>query len=769
MKKKALLSSLLTIALCLSLIAGSTFALFTSEDTVNIAVNAGTVKMTADLADLRTSSLDTPEGEFYTDGHFTAGGTATFDGGKLTLDRIVPGDKVSFRVVGKNESNVNIKYRVKLACTEGEALMAGLAVTVGETEYLSLSRYTTAWSGLAAGEDMPPLAVSIELPKDAGNAYQGLNAAISITVEAVQGNAEVSGGEEIILWDGTADTTWYDESKTEFKLSNEEQFAGLASLVNSGKSFEGKTIRLESDLDLMAYDENDEPLSFPPIGNSSHPFKGTFDGNGYAVENVYQSGWAFGYEWGSYGSIGLFGALEDATVKNVTIENAECFVEGGDVGGIAGSAEGNCVFENITIADSDFGTYNNGIGGIIGWSGAGTYTFKNITIAEDVVLGGLWGSFDSSIGGVVGQGEPGATYNFENVNIACRLDAYNDCTASYDYYNYRMSGMIIGRLQKTTTINGVNYPDMTQYNITCKDVVVTYGDWANYHYCRPQGGRGIRAEAGYQYGGIAADYDHTTCAVHHMELIPFDQLFGGDQYGVKGLPTYEGVTVIYSIGSAESLVEFQQSVANGNTWKGKTVVLADDIDLANVTWTPIKGFGGTFDGQGHTISNLTVIGESNVGFFSGINTTAVVKNIVFDNANVSGTHYVGVVVGWEGNESANATIDNITVQNSTVTCDTDSTPDNGDKAGGIAGYAVSLNITNCTVKDSTIKAYRDFGGILGYAHKSVLATGNTVENVTLIIDKDHNYKNYTTEAEHDGNPVVGEKVATAVVENNTVK
>ena len=253
-----------------------------------------------------------------------------------------------------------------------------------------------------------------------------------------------------------------------------------------------------------------------------------------------------------------------------------------------------------------------------------------------------------------------------------------------------------------------------------------------------------------------------------MELIPFDQLFGGDQYGVKGLPTYEGVTVIYSIGSAESLVEFQQSVAKGNTWKGKTVVLADDIDLENVTWTPIKGFGGTFDGQGHTISNLTVIGESNVGFFSGINATAVVKNIVFDNANVSGTHYVGVVVGWEGNEIANATIDNITVQNSTVTCDTDATPDNGDKAGGIAGYAVSLNITNCTVKNSTIKAYRDFGGILGYAHKKVVATGNTVENVTLIIDNDFNYKEYTTDAEHDGNLVVGEKVDTAVLENNTV-
>ena len=176
-----------------------------------------------------------------------------------------------------------------------------------------------------------------------------------------------------------------------------------------------------------------------------------------------------------------------------------------------------------------------------GW----TYTFRNIEISEDVVLGGLWGSFDSSIGGIVGQAEPGATYIFENVTVACRIDAYNDVTASYDYYNYRMCGMLIGRLAKTTTIDGVNYPDVTQYNITCTNVNVIYGDWANYHYCRAEGERAKRVEAGFAYGGIAADYDHSRCNVHHMELIAFDQIFGGDQYAVKGLPGYEGVTVIY--------------------------------------------------------------------------------------------------------------------------------------------------------------------------------------------------------------------------------
>ena len=357
--------------------------------------------------------------------------------------------------------------------------------------------------------------------------------------------------EVIDTWDGTADTSWYNDTDTEFVLTTAEQLAGLAVLVDGGNSFAGKTIKLGTCLDLYfesPSDSDDDPESFDPIGDKS-AFAGTFDGDGHIIDNLYQSGWAFGYEWGSYGSIGLFGELQGATVKNLIIEGAECFVEGGDVGGICGSATGTCVFENIKIYDSVFATYNNGLGGIIGWSGAGNYTFKNIKMYESTVLAGLWGSFDSSIGGIVGQAEPGATYNFENVDIACRLDVYNDCTASYDYYNYRMCGMIMGRLEETTTIDGANYPNLAEYNITLKNVNVYYGDWANYHYCEPtpglNGGRGMRVEPGYAYDGLPADYDHSQCTTNHMNSIPFNQLFGGDQLGVKGQPEHEDVEPKY--------------------------------------------------------------------------------------------------------------------------------------------------------------------------------------------------------------------------------
>ena len=323
----------------------------------------------------------------------------------------------------------------------------------------------------------------------------------------------------------------------------------VATAVTLGNDFEGKTVKLTGNIDLSTAKTNGN--SNAPIGSSSNDtaFRGTFDGDGHTISNLYQSGWDLSYDWYNYGSVGLFAQLDDATVKNLTLDGFEGQIEGGDIAFVAGSATGDCTFENIEIKNGKIGTYNNGIGSIIGWSGSGNYTFKNIKIGADVVLGGLWGSFDSSVGGIVGQAEAGASYTFENVEINCRLDVYNDCTASYDYYLYRMCGMIIGRCKETTTIDGKNYPDLSKYNITCTNVTVNYGDWMNYHYCEPtpgyNNGRGMRVEPGYAYDGLPADFDHSQCTTNHMTCIPFDGLFGGDQLGVNPVKTYDGVTVNY--------------------------------------------------------------------------------------------------------------------------------------------------------------------------------------------------------------------------------
>ena len=552
-----------------------------------------------------------------------------------------------------------------------------------------------------------------------------------------------------------SDDTWYDATKTELAIEDVADFAAFIEAANSVDNFEGKTLKLTGDIDLYFKDITEladgDPTSFRPIGDAQHgakPFKGTFDGQGHTIKNLYQNGWDLGYDWDHYGSYGLFGSLDGATVKNVVIEGSESYIEGGDVSFIAGSATGDCVFENITINSGVAATYNNGCGGIIGWSGAGNYTFKDITIGEDAVLGGLWGSFDSSIGGIVGQAEPGATYNFENVTINCRIDAYNDCTASYDYYNYRMCGMIIGRCEETTTIDGKNYPDLSKYNLTFNNVVVNYGDWMNYHYCRRSGERAVRVEPGYSYGG-AENRDHSGDNAHCKEWIPFNQLIGGDQYAVKGLPAVDGVTVnypesfyleqgykaegnTYSIYSGEGFKTIATTVLNDGT-KNVTIELANDIDLAGIEWPAVKTAAAfVLDGKGHAIKNLTTSAVEDHGFYSTAMFTSTrkattIKDLVVENATVTGkggdNSHGAVLVACN---YASLNIEGVTVKGSTVS--------NCDRSSVLVTYLyfTTATVKDCVVEDCTVNSIGTAGAILGMNNSHDFeATGNTVKNTTI--------------------------------------
>ena len=345
----------------------------------------------------------------------------------------------------------------------------------------------------------------------------------------------------------------YDEANSTYMLTEKAGLNWLRDEVNAGNTFEGKIVTLVNDIDAgIEYDDNGERISFATIGTCSktvkNPFKGTFDGAGHTIKNIYQNGWDFGYELGKWGSLGLFGKLENATVKNVILEDFELRVEGGNCGGIAGNAAGDCTFENITVKNSSLCSYNNGVASILGWPEAGNYLFKNIVVESDVTIAAFWGTYDAALGGVVAEAYTDGTYHFENVEVNCKLDAFNDVISNYKYYLYRLSGMLVGNVETTTTVDGRTIPDPAGCNITCNNVVVNYGDWMNYHYCVPNSNNqgNYRVEPGYSYSGIPADHDHTTCAngVCCNELLPFDQLFGGGK-GVSGLAEYDGVTVNY--------------------------------------------------------------------------------------------------------------------------------------------------------------------------------------------------------------------------------
>ena len=137
-------------------------------------------------------------------------------------------------------------------------------------------------------------------------------------------------GEEIKFWTPIEGAEGVGiDPEGNYVITADEGLASLSALIAADdNNFAGKTIKLECDVDLTAVKTNGD--SFAPIGSTGErddrnrlicePFKGTFDGQGHAIKGIYQSGWDMGYEWGQYGSIGLFAELEGATVKNVVIE-----------------------------------------------------------------------------------------------------------------------------------------------------------------------------------------------------------------------------------------------------------------------------------------------------------------------------------------------------------------------------------------------------------------------------------------------------------------
>lgn len=215
MKKKIIISSVVTIVICLCLVVGSTFALFTDNTEINIVVSSANVELEAELGDPilysakadATGTLVDENGNKYvhekqTGAKFSNGGTASYDAtnNKLTINQITPGDKIEFPLSATNTSDVTIQYRFVIQCTDADtekALAKGtdpMFFTVnGKKLVIYDKQFVSEWETLIPGENMLETIITFELPITAGNEYQGLEANFKIIVEAVQGNGVVNG------------------------------------------------------------------------------------------------------------------------------------------------------------------------------------------------------------------------------------------------------------------------------------------------------------------------------------------------------------------------------------------------------------------------------------------------------------------------------------------------------------------------------------------------------------------------------------------------
>ena len=256
-------------------------------------------------------------------------------------------------------------------------------------------------------------------------------------------------------WDGTADTSWYDEEKTEFYLQTAEQLAGMAKLINDDMAnFKDKTVYLENDLDLGGH----EWISIGDGANTAGgSFQGVFDGQSHVVYNLYSHEGLKSENKDNNNNLyrnGLFGAIYNATVQNLGIENADivipmndtstygkgilvdwmthstiknCYttgsITGGSyiekyIGGLAGFLNGNNSISQCYSTAAITGNYDgeyyaeqegglepmdcwDSLGGIVGASYTGQVTISDCWFGGEIVVN----SIQAPVGGIIGYGK----------------------------------------------------------------------------------------------------------------------------------------------------------------------------------------------------------------------------------------------------------------------------------------------------------------------------------------------------------------------------
>lgn len=221
------------------------------------------------------------------------------------------------------------------------------------------------------------------------------------------------------VWDGSADTSWYKSNQNTFTLTTAEQLAGLASLVNSGNTFDGKTINLGADLDLSGHEWTSigylKQSTFFDRTEVLRPFKGTFNGNGYTISGLSQN-----LGWNDEG--GLFGYVVEGTVTGVNLINSEFIVTstGITLGSLVGILEGgnvnNCVVSSVTFTSNiDWDNFWNAlitsvigshtVGGAVGENDGGVVSGYDIQVdVEENLMNSWWNTDGCVFGEIVGKG-----------------------------------------------------------------------------------------------------------------------------------------------------------------------------------------------------------------------------------------------------------------------------------------------------------------------------------------------------------------------------
>ena len=310
--------------------------------------------------------------------------------------------KVSFTGVSAEQVKAIVNAAVSGTSTLTKSQVQAI-VDAAQAKNLSLAQVTKA---IADATKNFPTTEDVEKINEA-------NAKIVAAVEALDKKASTLTAKQVeeimkaVTWQGGGVTTWFDaatyDSAKEYTLTEPEQVAGLATLVNGGYNFEGKTVT------LVANDKTDNSLTLPenenwtPIGNTrGSEFKGTISGgkngvvikgltlndqfnavkNGYLI-NCSSTGYMDKVGVGFVAYLGEGATLENITFTNVKVDIRDPEMDGISVGVAVGYLDGGTV-KNVTVTNGYVRSVYR-VAGLIGAASSGTIADCTVGSADNGV------------------------------------------------------------------------------------------------------------------------------------------------------------------------------------------------------------------------------------------------------------------------------------------------------------------------------------------------------------------------------------------------
>ena len=426
-----------------------------------------------------------------------------------------------------------------------------------------------------------------------------------------------------------------------YQIANEKQLKHAQEQINAGKA-NGASFILTADIN---YNDNE----WTPMGKDGATFSGTFDGDGHKVSNlkittVTPHVGFFGYTTGDAKVTDL--GIEDIDIE-ITRGSATLYTIGGMVGNAAGTFE-RCYVKGTEDTPMTFRVTNVGQGSSYGTGGFASYVWGKATFKDCYTYNIQIRDAQSSLqGGFFAQTDKTATADivFENcyaaeVSLLDNTDEINDplvyafgCSSLTDnltiddcystgadkFIRYRHASTgTSGRSYNGITINSVE--DMAQFSKATKKSA-TIDDIKNALVTDNQVTWAVDTSTqnpingGYPY----LTFDPTASTPYKV----------GD--GSVGNP--------YQISNAGHLRYAQEQINAGNA-NTKSFKLMTDIDFLDNEWTPIgtadKKFSGTFDGNGHKVSNLQITQfKTDVGFFGYTTAAAEIHDLGIENIDIA--------------------------------------------------------------------------------------------------------------------------------------